>query len=712
MKQGRKANGPGKPDAAVEAGRLVSIEQAVRLAQLHWNGGHADRAERVCRQILAARPRYAEALHLLGLIAHARNDRDRAIGYLVQACQASTAPATFHSNLAEMRRQNGQLAEAEEDGRRAVARDPAFAAGWSNLGIVLQERDKLAESRDCLERAAALSPGAADIHSNLGNTLKKLGELTLARQRYERALELDPDYAVAHSNIAATLNELGELQRARAHAERALAIAPDLIDAYINAAAVETHAGRPEQALRHLDGAHALSPDNARVLVARADALRLLDRLTDALRDSERALALDPASGDACNAHALILQALGRYDEALAEFDRAASLVPRPAMAIANKGVLLMEIGQADDALAAFDRALSLQPDLASAWYNRADCKRFASADPDIAAMSALLKSTRAQSYDDRLRLHFALGKAWLDIGDVERAFAHLDEGNRMKRATLAYDADASEQWLAAVAAQFPPASFERRRGGGEPSQTPIFVIGMPRSGTTLVEQILASHPRVHGAGELAHLPRSIDHVIASNGLRRYPQAVGVLQPEHLTQIGRAYLDKTAGLSPNATRIVDKLPGNFAYAGLIPLILPGARIIRCRRDAMDVCLSCYSKLFAGEHEYSYDLAELGRFHRAYEGLTQHWRRTLPAESYLEIDYESVVDDLDGEARRLIQFCGLPWDDACLNFHATRRPVRTASMNQVRQPIFRSSVGRWRAYRAHLGPLLAALGRAD
>ena len=712
MKRGRGKGEGASPGTPPQTAQLVTIEQASRVAYRHWDGGDADRAERVCRQILTARADYADALHLLGLIAHARKDGARAIDYLVRACRAPGARALFHSNLAEMCRQDGRLGEAEVAARRAVAQDPGLTAGWNNLGIVLQERGKLEESRRCLERAVALSPGAADLQSNLGNTLKKLGELALARQRYERALELDPNDAAALSNFAATLNELGEYQRARTYARRALAIAPGLVDASINAAAVEARVGQHELALHLLDDACARAPDNARVLMARADALRMLDRPVEALRDIERALALEPANGDAGNLRALILQALRRYQEALAEFDRAASLMPQPAIATANKATLLMEIGQADGASAAFDRALSLQPNLVAAWYNRADGKRFSAGDPDIAAMSALLEPGRVQSFEDRLTLHFALGKAWLDIGDPERAFAHLGEGNRMKRATLAYDAASTAQWIAAIAAQFPPELLDRRRGAGEPSPTPVFVIGMPRSGTTLIEQILASHPQVHGAGELPHLRRSILDVLGASGLPPYPEAAGVLQPGQLAQIGRDYLDKTVGLAPRASRIVDKLPGNFLYAGLIPLVLPGARIIHCRRDAVDVCLSCYSKLFAGEHEYSYDLAELGHFHRAYEALAQHWGQTLPVSAYLQIDYEAVVDDLEQEARRLIEFCGLPWDEACLSFHATRRPVRTASMNQVRQPIYRSSVGRWRAYRAHLEPLLAALGNPE
>jgi tetratricopeptide (TPR) repeat protein len=712
MKRGRKKGVPTNAASPATAGRLVTLEQAIVLANQHWSAGQAEPAERICLQIITVRPGHAEALHLLGLIAYARNKSGRAIDYLIQASRAPDAPALILSNLTEMYRQSGRLAEAEEAGRRAVAQDAAFAAGWSNLGIVLQERGNLGESRGCLERAVALNPRAADAQSNLGNTLKKLGELKLAGLHYEQAIALDPNHALAHSNFAVTLNDLGEHARARAHAARAMTIAPTFADGYINAAAVEARVGDNQEALRLLDAALAFAPNNARVLTSRAEALHTLDRLAEALCEVERALALEPANGESCNLRARILQALHRHDEALAGFDQAATLLPEPATAIANKAVLLMEIGRTQESSAAFDSALALQPSLASAWYNRADAKKFAKGDPDIATMNALLESGRVESYTDRVCLHFALGKAHLDAGEPAQAFARLREGNRLKRATFAYDAAQSEIWMASIATHFPAVLFDRHPESGALSQTPLFVLGMPRSGTTLIEQILASHPQVHGAGELGYLLQSLEFVRQSNGLPPYPQAADILQPQHLAQIGHAYLDKAKGLAPDAARIVDKLPGNFLYAGLIHLALPGARIIHCRRDAVDTCLSCYSKLFTGEHEYAYDLAELGKFYRSYETLMQHWRRVLPSTSYIEIDYESVVDDLEGAARRLIEFSGLPWDEACLNFHTTRRPVRTASMNQVRQPIYGSSVGRWQAYREHLSPLLAALGHID
>jgi len=230
-----------------------------------------------------------------------------------------------------------------------------------------------------------------------------------------------------------------------------------------------------------------------------------------------------------------------------------------------------------------------------------------------------------------------------------------------------------------------------------------VFVLGMPRSGTTLVEQILASHPSVHGAGELSTLRRLTDQ---HGGIVDLPK---VLTPQLATQIGEAYLAETALLAGGKAQIVDKMPSNFLQAGLIPLILPGARIIHVRRNAVDNCLSCYTKLFAREQLFTYDLVELGQFYRDYESIMAHWRKVLPPERFIEVDYEAVVEDLEGQARRLIEFLGLPWDEAVVDFHKTKRPVRTASVNQVRQPLFKSSVGRWKPYANRLKSLTDALG---
>jgi hypothetical protein len=231
----------------------------------------------------------------------------------------------------------------------------------------------------------------------------------------------------------------------------------------------------------------------------------------------------------------------------------------------------------------------------------------------------------------------------------------------------------------------------------------------MPRSGTTLTEQILASHPKVHGAGELTALQRMLNSVAGPDRkLLGYPQMMSALLPQDLATLGRAYVERLAALAQGKPRVVDKMPANFQFAGLVHLMLPNARIIHCRRDPIDVCLSCYSKNFSERKDFAYDLRELGLYYRAYEALMAHWRGLLPPERFIEVDYEAVVDDLEGQARRLVAFCGLDWDEACLDFHQTSRQVRTASVNQVRRPIYRSSLARWKPYEHHLAPLIEAL----
>ncbi|HEX9169040.1 MAG TPA: sulfotransferase, partial [Roseiarcus sp.] len=403
------------------------------------------------------------------------------------------------------------------------------------------------------------------------------------------------------------------------------------------------------------------------------------------------------------NAVGQVFQAMGRFEPALAAYDRAAAL-PGPAQmdAIGNRGGLFMEFGRKAEAVKALEEAADAFPDSPGILFTQTELRRFERGDPLIARMQTLLKR-EGTTLADRATLHFGLAKAMLDIGDSEAAFRHYNEGNRLKRSTYAYDAARNERWLAGIARVFSPALLAARTGAGARSDLPVFVIGMPRSGTTLIEQILASHPMVHGAGELKRLPTLIE------GTGDFPESVPDLTQAQLTALGEAYLAAVAPMAAGARHVVDKMPSNFLRAGMIRLILPDARIIHCRRDPVDTCLSCYTKLFADEQAFAYDQAELGGFHRAYQGLMAHWRAVLPASHFLEVDYEAVVNDLEAQARRMLEFLSLPWDATVLRFYETERPVRTASANQVRQPIYRSSTGRWKAHAAELKPLLAALG---
>jgi tetratricopeptide (TPR) repeat protein len=432
-------------------------------------------------------------------------------------------------------------------------------------------------------------------------------------------------------------------------------------------------------------------------------------RIEEAAAATERALALNPTNHDTINLMGRVAFERGNLDDALANYRRALSLKPDLADAYNNMGNVLKELGQLAEAEKAYLTALELDPKVAGVYVNLADSKKFSPGDPHLAAIEALAAQPDGLSKTDRLQLDFALGKAYADLKEHGRSFEHLLRGAAAKRATIKYDEVETFALFDRIERVFTRELIAAKSGGGDPTRMPIFVMGMPRSGTTLVEQILASHPMVHGAGELQTFNDVVLEVRGPDGnTLPYPDFVPSLDAGALKAIGQRYVTLVRKLAPTGERVTDKMPSNYYFAGLIHLALPDAKIIHTMRDPVDTCVSCFSKLFSAEQNHTYDLGELGRYYRHYEKLMAHWRRVLPKERMLDVRYEDVVADLEALARRIIAHCGLPWDDRCLAFHKTDRPVRTASAIQVRQPIYASAVGRWKVYEEFLGPLLKEL----
>ncbi len=386
------------------------------------------------------------------------------------------------------------------------------------------------------------------------------------------------------------------------------------------------------------------------------------------------------------------------YGAALESCARALEINPNSVESHTNKRMTLEHLGRLDEAAASYRAALHIDPAYGDAHRNLGTINTYQTGDPHIAAMAAALDDP-ATTTSNRLNLHSALAKAYEDIGKFDKVFACLDASNNLRRETISYVMADRDRDVDQTIATFTPALLSRFNGGGCESELPIFIVGMPRSGSSLVEQILASHPQIHGAGERRDMGR-----IAAT-----PGNIGDAGTIDLEALVQTYID--AIRHDGATRVIDKAPGNFERLGLIRLILPRARIIHCHRDPMDTCLSCFKTLFQESNGYSYDLTELGHYYRAYERPMDHWRAVLPG-TILDVGYEDVVDDVETMARRLVDFCGPPWDDTCLSFHETKRPVHTASGVQVRKPIYKSSLGRWRHYEHHLGPLVEALGPRD
>lgn len=528
---------------------------------------------------------------------------------------------------------------------------------------------------------------------------------------YQRALALAPNDARAHGGLATALRDLRRFAEADACYRQALALDP--LDTWTlnNAAQSARWQLRFDEALALAAQSATIDPRNhetftllTAVQVGRGDLAR-------AKAACDRALELRPGHAEALNLMGRIAYEEGRTAEAIAHYRDALARDPKLAGAYNSLGNALRESGEIDAARAAFRTAIKLDRRLATAFLNLADLHKFTPGDPVLAAMEELAGDSAVLTETERVWLAFALGKAYDDVGDHARAFAAFALGNRLKRQQILYDERTTLVQFVRIAAVFTKEMIgEARVGEGTPVS--VLIVGMPRSGTTLVEQMLASHPKVFGAGELPDLATLTADLRGAGG-SEYPECVATIGRDAVRACGDAYVDALCRRASNAACITDKLPANFANLGFACLAVPNVRIVHVRRDPLDTCLSCFSKLFAqGQLHFAYDLAELGRYYRAYARLMDHWRAVLPPGVMLELQYEELVADPEPHARRLLDHCGLGWDAACLRFHETRRPVRTLSAGQVRQPLFQASVGRAQPYRPWLGPLIEAIDTSE
>jgi len=579
--------------------------------------------------------------------------------------------ALYHLGL--LRLQQGGFEDAVRQFRRAINVEQNSAETLHHLALALAAIGRSEEAIQQYEKAIAIRPDLAESHNNLGHLLDSLGRTDEAIALYGKALTLKPAYAEAHNNLGNTLHKLGRSEEALAQYREALTINPNYAEAHDNL----------------------------------GNALAALGRYEEAVLCHKKALTISPDDAETHDHFGNTLHMLGRSKEAIAHHERAIAGRPNDPEFHSNLGHALQALGRLSEASLAFDRAISLTPGKVRYFWNLANSKRFTATDQHLIAMQELARDSSSLAVEEQIQLHFALGKALNDIGDQQRAFNHILQGNSLKRRQIIYDEAATLHRFERIRNAFTPELLREKRGLGDPSGVPVFILGMPRSGTTLVEQILASHPYVFGAGELAEMGKLAGEISGPNG-SEFPEAIATMSGEQLHQLGGNYLRTVRSMAPQAERITDKLPGNFLRVGLIHLALPKARIIHTRRDLRDTALSCFSILWPSGLEQTYDLAELGRYCRTYQGLMEHWRTVLPEGVMLEVQYEDIVDNLEGQARRIVAHCGLEWNDACLAFHKTERSVRTASSSQVRQPIYTSSVGRWRAHKAQLQPLLQEL----
>lgn len=467
----------------------------------------------------------------------------------------------------------------------------------------------------------------------------------------------------------------------------------------LNALAIEHgQARRYDQSLAVFLQALALKPDDLVIKANIAHLLLTTGCFDEAIALFHEILQADPSSSLAHFNVATALRAANRDEEAISFYQQAIALRPEYVEARNNLANAFASLGRLSDAGDMLRSAIAHAPMQARLYHNLVHTVRLPIDDPLIPALLTLYPSTDS----DFVHRHLALGKIYSDLGHTDQAMNHLRQGNARQRQNVAYDETATLGYFQRIAAVFTSSLFTAPRNSAPIGPQPLFVLGMPRSGTSLVEQILASHPQVFGAGELEALPNAVKTLERTVGV--YPECVPVamMQGGGLKALADEYQAVVTALAPAARYVVDKMPANFLHLGLIRLAMPQAKVIHVRRDPLDTCLSCFMTLFASGQEYSYDLAELGRYWRAYDKLMDHWQTTLPEGSFLTVDYETLVADFEGEVGRILAYCELTWDEACRNFYQTSRPVRTASTAQVRQPLYRKALGQWHDYAKLLG----------
>jgi tetratricopeptide (TPR) repeat protein len=655
-----------------------------------------------------------------------------ALGPLLRAAELLPQDAEAQCNLGGQLRAQGRWPESLHFFQRALLAVPDHLEALIQAADILSGSGRARDAVALYERALLQSPRAAQIHNNLGNALFELGSYDEAIARYRSALESNPNVARIHSNLANALRKLGQLDEAAGSARRAVELDPQLAEAHNVLGLVLAARGEFEEALRSYRSALALEPNHVDAINNVGNLLRDLGERRESLAHYSRAIELNPSHAEThCNlgnalldmqrnaeaaasyaaalrlrpdyavAHLSLSMALrmqGRADEALKSCEAALKIEPNYAEALALLGELKADRGQFSEAQALFERAISVDPNFPFAYFNIAMHRKMTGEDAAwLDRVEALLGKPLPLRHEISLR--YALGKYHDDVKQFEQAFHHYRLANELtKRNGMVYDAAKLTQHVDQIMADFSIASIRAAQQHGHASQSPVFIVGMPRSGTSLTEQILASHPAVFGAGEVVFWDAAYESF--RQGIDK-----GAAAADLIPAMATDYLDRLAKLSGEALRVVDKMPPNFMNLGLIHAVFPHAKIIHMRRHPLDTCLSIYFQYFLNTHPYANDLDNLLHYYREYARIMDHWRRTLPGTALLEVPYESLTSDQEPWSRRLVDFVGLPWDPKCLEFHQTDRVVITASKWQVRQKIHTASSGRWKNYQRFVAPLM-------
>jgi tetratricopeptide (TPR) repeat protein len=696
--------------ALVDQDRLSEAEQGARsLLTMHPNVGmlwkilsvallrQGKDALPALRKTTELMPHDAEAHRNLGAALHDQGQWALELESLRRALALAPHDVDVLVDAADAMKALGRAREAVPLYQRALQNNPQLIEAQNNLGNAFLELAQFADAAACYRCALQIKPDDAQILCNLGNAERQLGNLDEAVAVSRRAVALDPTLSVAHNNLGLILATLGQREEAVASYQQALTLNPGYVEALNNLGNVLRDIGLRREAVPLYRRAIELDPGRVDSHWNLGTVLFELRRTNEAAASYAEALALKPDYAPAHLSLGLALRQQRRPADAEMSCQAALAIDPNYAEALSFLGELRADRGRFSEAEELFQRAITINPDFSFAYASIATNRKMTRDDTVwLQGAEALLAKRLPLAQESGLR--YSLGKYFDDVRQYDQAFNHYRRANELtKRYGSHYDSAKLTQRVDLIIRSFDPAFMHRYAAQASTSELPIFIVGMPRSGTSLAEQILASHPVVFGAGEV---------IFWDAAYRAYQdgEREGKVDANLISGMANDYLGRLTAASGGALRVVDKMPANFLYAGLIHAAFPKARIIHMQRHPIDTCLSIYFQNFFNVGPYAHDLDDLAHYYGEYIRITNHWRALLPGATLLEIPYEALIEDQEGWTRRMLDFIGLPWDAKCLEFHQTERVVITASKWQVRQKINSTSAGRWRNYGKFVGPL--------
>ncbi len=675
-----------------------SAETYSNFANALWLDKQHERAQEMAQKAIAIEPKNPDAHLNLGNAYQAQEKFDDAIKCWKQGTKLNKKHFKAHNNLGYALRLMGKPIEAEKHCRAALEINPQFHEAWNNLGNALYDLGQIAEAEEAFRQATNYKPDYEQAHNNLALALIAQARYAEAAAAARYAVTFKPDYAEGYSTLSIAAREQGDIAEAEKNARKAIDLAPDNAEMKLSLVDILLMTDRLEDANKVVEDALKLKPDTPSAYTKLANIQELMGDQDEALRFIEEGLVKNPDYIELHIKRAQIYHINNDLPKAMETIEHAEKITPKNLNVMATKSDILQSLGDMKEAEEITRAAIKMNPNIAGFYLTLSKFKKFTKDDPDFKKMKELAKHQDKIGIHQATALNYGLFSAYQNVGQYKKAFDSLKQANDLKRKLIPYNPAIAAHQYKTLKDNHPKGFAAPYIGKGYKSDVPVFIVGMPRSGTTLTEQIISSHPDVYGAGELPHFSRLM-------------KKHGEMSPEKAKKIGKEYVEsvKMLDTTGKALRVTDKMPGNFARMADIICALPDAKIIHCRRDPIDTALSCYKQNFARGQYWSYNLEELAAEYRRYADLMAHWRKVMPAGSFIEINYEDTVADLEKQARLLIDYVGLPWDKACLSPHKNKRAVLTASKAQVIRPVYSSSVKAWKRYEKPLQPLIEGLG---